>query len=114
MGGLMLVGWGGNNGTTITAGILANKHKLSWETKEGKLQADFVGSLTQSSTVRIGTDASGNSVYIPFKNILPTVNPTDICLGGWDISNSNLANAMWNSKVIDIDLQRSLREHMKD
>lgn len=23
--GLMLVGWGGNNGTTVTAGILANK-----------------------------------------------------------------------------------------
>lgn len=112
--GLMLVGWGGNNGTTITAGILANKHKMSWETKEGKLQADFVGSLTQSSTVRIGTDALGNSVYIPFKNILPTVNPTDICLGGWDISNDNLASAMANSKVIDIDLQRSLKGHMKD
>ena len=108
------VGWGGNNGTTITAGILANKHKMSWETKEGKLQADFVGSLTQSSTVRIGTDALGNSVYIPFKNILPTVNPTDICLGGWDISNDNLASAMANSKVIDIDLQRSLKGHMKD
>jgi hypothetical protein len=24
-GSMMLVGWGGNNGTTITAGILANK-----------------------------------------------------------------------------------------
>lgn len=23
--GIMLVGWGGNNGTTLTAGILANK-----------------------------------------------------------------------------------------
>jgi len=31
----MLVGWGGNNGTTITAGILANKQKLSWNTKKG-------------------------------------------------------------------------------
>lgn len=112
--GLMLVGWGGNNGTTITAGILANKHNMSWETKEGKLQADFVGSLTQASTVRIGTDASGNAVYIPFKNLLPTVNPTDICLGGWDISNDNLADAMTKSKVIDIDLQRPLKSHMKE
>lgn len=33
--GLMLVGWGGNNGSTITAALLANKFKLSWQTKEG-------------------------------------------------------------------------------
>lgn len=33
--GLMLVGWGGNNGSTLTAALLANKLKLSWETKEG-------------------------------------------------------------------------------
>jgi len=33
--GLMLVGWGGNNGSTITAGILANKNNLEWETKSG-------------------------------------------------------------------------------
>lgn len=83
--GLMLVGWGGNNGTTITAGILANKHKINWETKEGSRAADFVGSITQSSTIRIGNDASGNPVYVPFKNLLPTVDPTDIVLGGWDI-----------------------------
>ena len=33
--GCMLVGWGGNNGTTITAAVLANKLKLTWNTKEG-------------------------------------------------------------------------------
>lgn len=31
--GVMLVGLGGNNGSTMAAGILANKKKLSWETK---------------------------------------------------------------------------------
>ncbi len=31
--GLMLVGWGGNNGTTVTASILANKHNITWRTK---------------------------------------------------------------------------------
>ena len=31
--GLMLVGWGGNNGSTVTATVLANKHELSWKTK---------------------------------------------------------------------------------
>jgi myo-inositol-1-phosphate synthase len=29
----MLVGLGGNNGSTLVAGILANKKKLEWETR---------------------------------------------------------------------------------
>lgn len=33
--GCMLVGWGGNNGSTITAAVLANKLGLSWDTKQG-------------------------------------------------------------------------------
>jgi myo-inositol-1-phosphate synthase len=32
----MFVGWGGNNGSTITAGILANKNNISWMNKRGK------------------------------------------------------------------------------
>nr|CAD7605682.1 unnamed protein product [Timema genevievae] len=39
--GLMLVGWGGNNGSTLTAAILANKLHLTWETKEGPRSADW-------------------------------------------------------------------------
>jgi myo-inositol-1-phosphate synthase len=31
----MLVGLGGNNGSTLVAGIIANKKKLSWDTKNG-------------------------------------------------------------------------------
>lgn len=33
--GCMLVGWGGNNGSTLTASVMANKFKLEWRTKEG-------------------------------------------------------------------------------
>ena len=36
--GLMMVGWGGNNGSTVTGTILANKLQLQWKTKTG-LQA---------------------------------------------------------------------------
>jgi myo-inositol-1-phosphate synthase len=39
--GLMLVGWGGNNGSTVTAALLANKLRLSWETKTGVRKADW-------------------------------------------------------------------------
>lgn len=34
--GVMLVGWGGNNGTTVTAAVLANKLGLTWRTKNGE------------------------------------------------------------------------------
>ncbi len=34
--GVMLVGWGGNNGSTVTASILANKLGITWRTKEGE------------------------------------------------------------------------------
>ncbi len=33
--GVLMVGLGGNNGSTLVAGILANKKKLTWEAKTG-------------------------------------------------------------------------------
>ncbi|XP_077997032.1 inositol-3-phosphate synthase 1-A-like [Glandiceps talaboti] len=110
--GCMLVGWGGNNGTTVTAAVIANSLKLSWETKSGVLHANYFGSLTQSSTVCLGTGSQGD-VYIPFKDILPMVDPNDIVFDGWDISSLNLAEAMERAEVLDIQLQKQLRPHME-
>lgn len=31
--GVMLVGWGGNNGSTITGAIIANRDKITWMRK---------------------------------------------------------------------------------
>ena len=45
--GLMLIGLGGNNGCTTVAGILANRAKMSWETKEGTVNSNYFGSVTQ-------------------------------------------------------------------
>lgn len=57
--GLMLVGWGGNNGSTVTGAILANRHAMQWPTKEGTVTANYFGSITQSSTILLGTDQNG-------------------------------------------------------
>eukprot|EP00245_Coleochaete_scutata_P017907 TRINITY_DN9032_c0_g1_i2.p1 TRINITY_DN9032_c0_g1~~TRINITY_DN9032_c0_g1_i2.p1 ORF type:complete len:468 (-),score=103.49 TRINITY_DN9032_c0_g1_i2:369-1772(-) len=111
--GVMLVGWGGNNGTTLTAGVLANRKGLSWATKEGIQKANYFGSLTQASTCRLGA-FNGEEIYVPFKNLLPMVEPNDIVFGGWDISNMNLAEGMARAKVLDIDLQKQLVPLMKD
>lgn len=111
--GVMIVGLGGNNGSTLVASVLANKLGLSWTTKEGVHHPDYFGSVTQASTVRLGTDANGEGVYIPFSNLLPMVHPNDFVIGGWDISSLNIAEAMKRAQVLDYDLQRQLVPHLE-
>jgi myo-inositol-1-phosphate synthase len=77
----MLVGWGGNNGSTVTGAIIANKLGLSWNTKDGEQTSNLYGSLTQSSTVLLGTGPNGD-VYLPFSSLLPMVSPEKIVFGG--------------------------------
>lgn len=98
----------GNNGSTVTGMILANRKKLTWNTKDGVRKANYWGSLTQASTVALGTDAEGHEVYVPMKDILPMVDPNDLTIDGWDISKMNLAESMRRAKVLDWDVQEQL------
>lgn len=112
--GVMLVGWGGNNGTTVTAGILANRRGLVWETREGNRAANYYGSLVMASTVKLGTDAeTGADVNIPFHNMLPMVHPNDLAIGGWDISGMNLSDAMDRAAVLEPTLKAQIRKEME-
>lgn len=112
--GVMLVGLGGNNGSTCVAAALANKMKLSWNTKDGAQKSNYWGSVMLASTVKLGSDALGNAVYTPLKNMLPMIDPDEIVWGGWDINKMNLGDAMKRSKVLDYDLQEKLYPHMKE
>ncbi|KAJ8277271.1 hypothetical protein GJAV_G00073380 [Gymnothorax javanicus] len=109
--GVMLVGWGGNNGSTVTAAVLANQMGLSWRTKDGVKEANYYGSLLQSSTVSLGSGPDGE-VYVPFRDLLPMVHPNDIVFDGWDISSMDLGQAMERAKVLDWALQEKLRPYM--
>ena len=61
----MMVGLGGNNGTTLCATILANRHNIVWHTKAGVQQPNYIGSLLRASTVRLGLDpATGKMVRL--------------------------------------------------
>jgi len=111
--GIMLVGWGGNNGSTVTAGIFANKKGMSWQDKEGVHYANYFGSIVMSSTTKIGVDNKGCEVYCPLRNLLPMVHPNNIIVGGWDISSANLHESMVRAKVLDFDLQRKLKPYME-
>ncbi|CAB9516031.1 Inositol-3-phosphate synthase [Seminavis robusta] len=112
--GVMLVGLGGNNGSTCVAAALANKMKLTWNTKEGEQKSNYWGSVMLASTVKLGNDASGNAVYTPLKNMLPMIEPDEIVWGGWDINSMNLGDAMKRAKVLEYDLQEKLYPHMKE
>lgn len=113
--GLMMIGWGGNNGTTLTASITANRHSISWHNKEGLQTPNFYGSLVRASTIRLGHDANnGKDVYVPFGSVLPMVHPNDLVLGGWDISGMKIDAATARAKVLDYDLQRQLVPYTKD
>uniref|UniRef100_A0A8C6UGA9 inositol-3-phosphate synthase n=1 Tax=Neogobius melanostomus TaxID=47308 RepID=A0A8C6UGA9_9GOBI len=109
--GVMLVGWGGNNGTTVTAAVLANKLGLTWRTKTGVQKANYYGSFLQSSTLCLGSGPQGN-VNVPFCDVLPMVHPNDIVFDGWDISSLDLGRAMERAEVLDWALQEQLRSHM--
>jgi len=112
--GVMIVGLGGNNGSTVVAGITSNKEGITWRTKDGIQKPNYYGSITQASTVRVGETSSGDDVYVPFNKLLPMVHPNDIVIGGWDINKADLAEAMQRAKVLPWDLQRQLIPYMKD
>lgn len=111
---MLIVGWGGNNGSTLTGAVLANQRNISWQKRSEFVKSNYFGSITQASTVRIGETPEGKDVYVPFNKILPMVNPNDIVIGGWDISSLNLADAMVRADVFDADLQRQLAPLLKE
>lgn len=111
--GLMMIGIGGNNGTTLAATVLANRHNVVWHTKSGIQQPNYIGSVLRASTIRLGVDPiTGKDVNVPLGDVLPMVHPNDLVLGGWDISGLPLDKAMARAEVLPWDLQRQLIGHM--
>jgi len=45
---------------------------ISWATKDKIQQANYFGSLTQASAIRVGS-FQGEEIYAPFKTLLPMV-----------------------------------------
>lgn len=114
----MLVGLGGNNGTTFTAGILANKLRKSWETKSGMNHPNFYGSFTQSATAHVGYKFDEQTkaledVFKPVKDLLPMANPVDFEISGWDISDMNLFQASKRAHVLEPSLLNQLQSELE-
>lgn len=110
--GVLLVGWGGNNGSTVTGGILANKHQLKWRNKRGEQSPNYYGSITQCSTFKVGNFGK-KEIFQPMNKVLPMVDPNDLIIGGWDISEANLYESMKRAQVMDWDLIQQLEPYCK-
>jgi len=115
----MLVGFGGNNGSTFAAGVLANRKQLTWATKQGESSANFYGSFTQMATTHVGfkfdeTNGTLTDVFKPIKELLPMVNPIDFDVTGWDISNKNLYEAAKRAHVLEPTLIEQLKGDLEN
>lgn len=88
-----MVGFGGNNGSTVLGGILAHRHNLKWMTKKGEQKPTMYGSMTQCSTMKIGETAT-EEIFMKLKDILPMVDPSQLVITGWDINSCDIAQAM--------------------
>jgi len=94
--GVMIVGIGGSNGTTLIGGILANRENIAWQTRRGLQHPNYYGSYTQSSCIDLG-----GGHYVPFKDLISMVDPNHIVFSGWDLNDKNLADAMREAKVLE-------------
>lgn len=112
--GVMLVGLGGNNGSTFTSGLLAHSKNITWEKKDGVHDVEFVGSISQLGSVHIGYDKHGKPHSKLFKEMTQMYNPDDIIVGGWDICRDDLYMAAKKAKVLDIDLLNKLKPHLTE
>lgn len=116
--GLMLVGLGGNNGSTLIAGLLAHKHNVSWESKNGVHTPNYYGSFTQCATTKVGVKklpkGGIQDVYKPIKDLLPMVSPEEMEITGWDISKSNIYEACKRAHVLEPDLINKLKDKLEN
>mmetsp|Transcript_10008 Transcript_10008/g.20279 ORF Transcript_10008/g.20279 Transcript_10008/m.20279 type:complete len:517 (-) Transcript_10008:891-2441(-) len=109
--GLLLVGWGGNNGSTLTGAVVANREGIQWRTRDGVQAPNYYGSIVMASTVRVA-EYMGEEVYAPLRALLPMVHPNQLVIGGWDMNSADLAAGMRRAAVLDYDLQRQLEPYL--
>jgi len=69
--------------------------------------ANYFGSFTQSSTTRVGIRVQKDKledVFMTIKDLVPLVNPNDIEITGWDISDMDLYDACKRAQVLEPSL----------
>jgi myo-inositol-1-phosphate synthase len=105
--GVLLVGVGGNNGSTFVASLMAHKEKISWKDHSGKICfPDWLG-----STVMMGSTSREDrkSLFEAYS----LTSPEDLIVGGWDINSANLSEAVRRAGVLNWQIEEQLREKLE-
>ena len=110
--GVMIVGLGGNNGSTLTASLIAHKNNVTWESKEGELCVDFIGSLYAYGNINIGYK-NNKPITRLIKDMVPMITPSDLVITGWDICGDNLYTACKNNKVLEPTLMNKIKKDLE-
>lgn len=106
--GVMLVGWGGNNGSTFTAGVLARQKKLKWQNKHGTHDVDFVGSLFEYGSLNI------EEKNVLYQDAVDMYSIDDLVISGWDINKDNIYDACKKTQIIDLALLEQMKGELSN
>jgi len=112
--GVMIVGLGGNNGSTLVTSLLAYNKGLTWENKNGIQKVKWLGSISQYGSINLGYNKKGKIVSKLIKDMVSLRSPEDIIISGWDICQDDLYKACKKNKVIDPALVDQLKDELKN
>uniref|UniRef100_A0A8C9G8K3 Inositol-3-phosphate synthase n=1 Tax=Piliocolobus tephrosceles TaxID=591936 RepID=A0A8C9G8K3_9PRIM len=111
--GVLIVGIGGNNATTMLGGICANSKDISYIDNYDIKKPNYLGSVFLSSNLRIGYDkANKEHSYCPIYKLVELYNPENIIFGGWDINHMNLKDCLYRNKVFSIDFIEKIKNDL--
>ncbi len=108
--GILVIGIGGANGTTMLAGILANRRNLKWygPRGEGPMSANYNGCITQ-------LNSRGVHGGVGYKDRVQGLADVSMAaIGGWDIRPTPLGQALLDGQILDYDLVKQVKEEMNN
>ncbi len=106
--GILVIGIGGANGTTMLGGILANRQKTKWygPKGEGPIHANYNGCITQ-------LNSKGVHGGVGYKDRVQGLADANMAaVGGWDIRPTKLGDALLEGQILDYDLVKQVKEDM--
>ncbi|KAL3914677.1 MAG: hypothetical protein SGILL_006008 [Bacillariaceae sp.] len=105
--GILVVGLGGANGTTMLAGILANRLHIHWRGAKGEpMEPNYNGCITQ-------LDQRGVHGGVGYRNVVPGLADANMAaVGGWDIRPTPPGDALLEAQILDYDLVRQVQPEM--
>ncbi|KAG7357017.1 myo-inositol-1-phosphate synthase [Nitzschia inconspicua] len=105
--GILVVGLGGANGTTMLAGILANRLGIDWRGAKGEpMTPNYYGCITQ-------LDQRGVHGGVGYRDMVSGLADASMAaIGGWEIRPTPPGDALLEAQILDYDLVRQVQQEM--